>query len=121
MTRIFKPEKGKPSRKLAGIYGDCLEGVGLIMPNRGKAIIDCSITPRVGDLVHCDKNIDTICGYIKQVKEINGDTIIVGTKYLDESRDYTFKAGFIYGVVTEVFDAATGRQIYKRPTKRKEK
>jgi hypothetical protein len=116
-TRIYTPTADKPSRELCSIYGDCLEKAGLRIPNRGQAIIDCSISPKVGDLVHCDNHLGTIHGFIKQVKEIKDEVIIVGTAYADESRDYTFEASVIYGVVTEVFDKVFGKQVYCRQTK----
>lgn len=113
-TIIYTPKEGKPSRCLKSIHGDCLERVGLVIPCKGRAIIDRSIKPKVGDLVHCNNRIITISGFIKQVKEFKGDTVIVGTAYMDESKDFTFEASEIYGVVTEVFCKATGKQVYLR-------
>ena len=76
--------------------------------------MDCSITPRVGDLVHCDNHIGTIHGFIKQIKEIRDDFVIVGTSYMDESKDFTFEAYTIYGVVTEAFCKMFGKRVYCR-------
>lgn len=115
-TRIYKPEPNKPTRRLHSIRGDCLERVGLKIPHGANAIIDRSITPEVGDLVHCDNELGTICGFIKQVKEIRGDTVIVGTAYIDESKDFTFEACSIFGVVTEAFCKLWGKQVYCRDT-----
>ena len=117
-TRIYTPQPNKPSRTLHSIYGDCLEKARLYIPNEGQAIIDCSISPKVGDLVYCDNSFGTIHGFIKQVKEIKDDVIIVGTAYADESRDFTFEASVIYGVVTEVFDRVFGKQVYCRQTEK---
>ena len=114
-TDIYTPNKNKGMpRTLENIYGDCLEKAGLKIPHGGYAIIDCSIAPRIGDLVHCDNEIGTIHGFIKQVKEFRGDTVVVGTAYEDASRDYTFEASTIYGVVTEVFCKLWRKRIYCR-------
>lgn len=43
-----------------------------------------------------------------------GDTVIVGTSYIDESKDFTFEASEIYGVVTEVFCKLWNKQVYCR-------
>jgi hypothetical protein len=69
---------------------------------------------KVGDFVHCNKIAGSISSYIKQVKEINGDSVIVGTAYLDSSKDFTFEAAEILGVVTEVYDAMWKDRVYKR-------
>lgn len=113
-TDIYTPNEKRPPRKLQYIHGECLERAGLKIPHGAYAIIDCSITPRIGDLVHCDNNLGTIHGFIKQVKEFRGDTVIVGTLYEDESRDFTFEASVIYGVVTEAFCKLWGKQVYCR-------
>lgn len=113
-TRIYTPtDKKRGARCLEDIQGDCLENAGLVIPHGGRAIVDCTCEVKVGDLVHCDNVFGTIHGFIKQVKEI-GDTIIVGTNYLDPNRNFSFEASVIYGVVTEVFDKFNGRQIYRR-------
>lgn len=114
-TDIYTPKPNEPTRRLQYIYGDCLERAGLKIPHGANAIVDCSITPKVGDLVHCDNKFGTIHGFIKQVKEFKGDTVIVGTSYIDESRDFTFEASAIYGVVTEAFCKLWGKQVYCRP------
>ena len=106
-------------RRLLSIAGDCLERAGLKIPRGAMAIIDCSISPKVGDLVHCDNRLGTIHGFIKQVKEFREGAAIVGTRYEDESRDYTFEASVIYGVVTEAFDKLSGKQVYCRPPRRR--
>lgn len=113
-TRFYKPKNGKPCRHLRDVSGDCLERAGVIIPHGGRAIIDNSITPKVGDIVHCNNRIITINGFLKQIKESKGDAVIVGTAYIDESRDYTFEASEIYGVVTEVFCRFNGEQVYYR-------
>lgn len=114
-TKIYTPKPNKPCREFRHIHGDCLEKAGLEIPHEAYAIIDCSITPKVGDLVHCNNSLGTINGFIKQVKEIKGDTVIVGTSYIDESRDFTFEASEIYGVVTEAFCKLWTKQVYCRP------
>lgn len=43
-----------------------------------------------------------------------GETVVVGTRYLDETRDYIFAAATIDGVVTMVFDAAFHTLIWER-------
>jgi len=113
-TMIYKKEDRKPCREMRSICGECLEKAGLHIPHGGYAIIDCSIYPEVGDLVHCNNALVTINGYIKQVKEFKGDTVIVGTAYMDESKDFIFPASEIYGVVTEVFCKLWSKQVYCR-------
>ena len=113
-TNIYGVEPNKPARSLRSICGECLEKAGLNIPYGGYAIIDCSITPQIGDLVHCNDALCTINGFIKQVKEIKGDTVIVGTAYMDDRKDYTFEASEIYGVVTEAFCKLWHKQVYCR-------
>lgn len=67
-TRIYTPSDRKTARTLEAIYGDCLEKAGLNIPHKAYAIIDCSIAPKVGDLVHCNNSHGTVSGFIKQVK-----------------------------------------------------
>lgn len=117
-TDIYKMKPNEPARRLRSIYGDCLEKAGLNIPHGGYAIIDCSITPKIGDLVHCNNALATINGFIKQVKEIKGDTVIVGTAYMDDNKDFTFEASEIYGVVTEAFCRLWNKQVYCRNTEK---
>lgn len=113
-TDIYKPERRKSPRTAEYIHGECLEKAGLIIPRGAIAIVDCSITPIVGDLVHCDNCFGTCNGFIKQIKEFGDDFVIVGTSYLDESKDFTFEAYTIYGVITEAFDKLSGKRVYCR-------
>ena len=113
-TDIYTPERRKFARKAEHIHGECLEKAGLRIPHGAIAIVDCSITPRVGDLVHCDNWLGTCHGFIKQIKEFGDDYVIVGTSYLDESKDFTFEAYTIYGVITEAFDKLSGKRVYCR-------
>lgn len=113
-TDIYTPERRKSPRKAEYIFGECLEKAGLIIPHGAIAIVDCSITPRVGDLVHCDNYLGTCQGMIKQIKEFGDDFVIVGTSYMDESKDITFEAYTIYGVITEAFDKLSGKRVYYR-------
>ena len=113
-TDIYTPDRRKSPRKAEHIYGQCLEKAGLIIPHGAIAIVDCSITPKVGDLVHCDNYLGTCHGFIKQIKEFGDDFVIVGTSYVDESKDFTFEAYTIYGVITEAFDKLSGKRVYCR-------
>ena len=113
MTHIFKPRKGR-EWVFAQIYGNCLERAGLHIPNKAFAIIHQGGKFKAGDFVHCTKVAGQIGGYIKQVKEINGDTVIVGTAYTDSTKDFSFEAAEILGVVTEVYDALWHDRVYKR-------
>lgn len=85
------------------IVGDCLEGIGIVIPHGGIAIVDDREFPKVGDLVICCKTDGALTEYIKQVIRIDNE-VIVGTRYKDKSRDFTFKAEFISGVVIKVLD-----------------
>lgn len=85
------------------IHGDCLEDIGVVIPNGGIAVVDRTIFPRVGDLVICCQKIGCLDEYIKQVFSF-GKEIIVGTRYKDKTRDFTFKAEEIRGVVRYVMD-----------------
>lgn len=113
-TDIYTPDRRKSPRKAEYVHGKCLEKAGLIIPYGGIAIVDCSITPRVGDLVHCDNCFSPVSGFIKQIKEFRDDFVIVGTSYVDESKDFNFEAYTIYGVVTEVFCKFSGKRVYCR-------
>ena len=110
--------KNPPKKRFAlhTIHGNCLEKLGVKNNGGGYAIIDHNATVKVGDIVHCGKVTGQIGGYIKQVKEINGDSIIVGTAYFDESKDFQFEAAEIYGVVIETYGKVSGFREYVRPT-----
>lgn len=99
------------------IHGDCLKRIGIINNPSGYAIIDRWLMPKVGDVVHVLKHHQNIDGYIKQVKRIEGDSIIVGTAYMDVSKDYEFEAGELLGVVIETYGAFPNNyRQYIRPT-----
>lgn len=116
MTIICGKQPPEKRFTLREIYGDCLAKLGVKNTCGGYAIIDHNATVKVGDLVHCSKVTGQINGYIKQVKEINGDSIIVGTAYLDETKDFQFEAAEIYGVVIETYGKIFGFREYVRPT-----
>ncbi len=116
MTIICSKNPPKKRFAIHPIHGNCLEKLGVKNNGGGYAIIDHNATVKVGDIVHCGKVTGQIGGYIKQVKEINGDSIIVGTAYLDESKDFQFEAAEIYGVVIETYGKISGFREYVRPT-----
>lgn len=86
------------------VYGDCLEDIGIVIPNGGFVVVDRTVFPKVGDLVICSQYAGAVMGeMLKLVLEI-GEDIVVGTRYKDKSRDFTFKAGEIRGVARYVMD-----------------
>ncbi len=93
-----------------GYSGDCLEGIGL--PSVGTLEVDPNLMPVVGDLVRCNKILYGMT-LVKQVIEMTEDKVIVGTRYADSSRDFTFVAGKISGTVTKAFDKF-GNIVYER-------
>ena len=111
-SRAVTPQKRFCLRQ---IYGDCLEKLGIRNVGGGYAIIDKNAIPKVGDVVHCLKGIGNVQGYLKQVKRIEGDSVIVGTAYLDEKKDYEFEASEILGVVLETYGKTFGWREYERP------
>lgn len=94
-------------------YGDCLEGIGIRNPH--WLVKDTEITPIVGDLVVCVKNKNFLDQYVKVVLSHDQETgkFTVGSRYADSSRDFTFVAEEILGVVILMFDGDK-RQIYER-------
>jgi hypothetical protein len=102
------------------IYGDCLYRVGVKNNGGGFALIDANATVKVGDLVHCSKVTGAITTFIKQVKEINGDSVIVWTAYEDESRDFQFEAAEIMGTVIETYGKFSRYREYVRPNHSRE-
>lgn len=112
-----KPRFKSHEYNLRSIKGKCLEGVGI--PDGGRAVINHTILPEVGDLVHCNDAWCTINGYIKQVKSFDGEQMVVGTKYLDSSKDFEFYCFEYYGVVEMVFDMF-GHIVYRRGDKESE-
>lgn len=114
MSIISISKNKKKRNSFEHISGDCLEKAGLHIPHGGYAIIRQGLDIRVGDLVHCAKVTGALNTCIKQVKEITDSTYIVGTAYIDPTRDFTFEAAEIYGVVTEVFDQVWHKQVYAR-------
>lgn len=101
------------SKELLSVYGDCLEGLGIKAPR--NAIRDKSLTVKVGDIVHCHRDMNFLTSYIKQVKSYDPETkqFTVGTCYIDPSRDVTFVPEKIYGVITEIYDG-DGFLVYER-------
>lgn len=91
--------------------GNCLEELGV--PDRAKMVVNRTIKPKVGDLVWCNNINCSIGGFIKQVKEFDGDTMIVQTRYKDKSKDFEFYVCEFYGVVEMVFDVI-GDLRYRR-------
>lgn len=85
------------------ICGDCLEDIGVVIPKGGIAVVDRTIFPRVGDLVICCRKVGSLNEYLKQVFSFDTQ-IIVGTRYTDKTRDFTFKAVEIRGVVRYIMD-----------------
>lgn len=116
MTIICSKKPPKKRFSICGIYGNCLEKLGVKNEGGGYAIIDHNATVKIGDIVHCSKISGQIGGYLKQVKEINGDSIIVGTAYFDESKDFQFEAAEIWGVVIETYGKIFSFRDYVRPT-----
>lgn len=121
MTYHVSKRPPKKRFSLKPIYGNCLEKLGVKNEGGGFAIIDANATVRVGDLVHCSKVLGQIGGYIKQVKEINGDSVIVGTAYFDETKDFTFEAAEIFGTVIETYGKLSHWREYVRPTHSRKK
>lgn len=101
------------NKKLLNVHGDCLEGIGIKAPR--YVILDKSITPKVGDIVHCHKDMNYLNSYIKQVKSYNSETgqFVVGTCYADSSKDFSFIPEKIHGVITEIYDG-DGFLVYER-------
>ena len=116
MTHICNNRPQKKRFVMKQIYGNCLEKLGVRNEGGGFAIIDHNATPKVGDIVHCAKEGVNISSCLKQVKRIEGDSIIVGTAYYDETKDFEFEAGEIYGVVLETYGKLWGYREYIRPT-----
>lgn len=107
----------RPSEKSVGekthtyrTHGDCLERRGI--PDPAYITVDRTMIPRVGDLVHCARLAGAITTYVKEVREV-GDDIIVGTRYADSDRDYTFTAAELLGTVIAATDNE-GNAVYKR-------
>lgn len=121
MTIICRKQRPNKRWSIFPIHGDCLARLGVKNVGGGYAIIDHNATPKVGDIVHCSKITGQIGGYLKQVKEIDGESIIVGTAYLDESKDYRFEAAEIYGVVYETYGKVSSFREYVRPTRLRKK
>ena len=114
-TQIFTQKRIGSKRTFEHIHGKCLEKLGLRFTNgTGYAVLDCTIKPKIGDIVHCDNTFGTIHGFIKQIRDIKDGVYIVGTAYEDSTKDFEFEASIIFGVVTYVFDAFNHNQLYER-------
>ena len=112
----YRSTNKNPKRRfyLKDIYGDCLERRGIRNIGGGYAIIDRDAEIRIGDIVHCSKCTGSLNTMLKEVKAINGDTVTVGTAYADKSKNFTFEAAEIYGVVMETYGKLSGFREYKR-------
>lgn len=105
MTHYNLHRSHKDRYTIQKVHGDCLAALGITSED-SYAIVDANATPLVGDIVWCNKIAGGIVGYLKQVKRINPDgTYIVGTAYLDVSKNIEFEVEEILGVVLEVYDA----------------
>ena len=116
MTSIYYEKRKEKRFRIREIYGNCLERLGIRNVGGGYAIIDKCATPKVGDVVVCIRNGANLSPYCKQIKRIEGDSYIVGTAYLDESKDFEFEASEIVGVVLETYGKTWGCREYIRPT-----
>lgn len=114
MTYICKTENEKKRFYIERFCGDCLYRLGIHASDGGYAVIDRNADFRVGDVVECTMHLGMNNSFLKQVKEINGDSVTVGTAYADASRDFTFEAAEIYGVVLETYERPHGFREYKR-------
>ncbi len=121
MTYLCNGREKNGRYSLIEFRGDCLEGEGLYIPDGGYAIIDSNAEIRVGDFVHCSRITGPVFTYVKQVKEIKGNSVIVGTCYLDKSKDFAFEAAEILGVVKEIYCKITGKRKYVRSKNETEK
>lgn len=101
-------------KQLLSVYGECLAGIGIEAPTH--AVRDDSLVVRVGDIVHCRKMAGSLNSYIKQVISYDESSkkFTVGTHYKDSSKDFTFVAEEINGVITEMYNTR-GELIYERP------
>lgn len=95
-------KKPKHEYQIKSTSDNCLEEVGV--PSRGQAVINRTIKPKVGDLVWCNNELCTIGGFLKQVKSFDGEEMMVQTRYIDHSKNYSFYCFEFYGVVEMVFD-----------------
>ncbi len=117
MTHIISKKPRHERFCLERICGNCLEKLGIKNWGGGFAIIDKNANVNVGDVVHCLAHGQNVGGYLKQVKRIEGDSIIVGTAYYDKTKDYEFEAGEILGVVIETYGGSFSNfREYVRPT-----
>ena len=84
--------------------GSCLEGLGIRNPH--WFVKDTEIRPKVGDIVHCIRDSNYLDQYIKVVLSYNEETgeYVVGSRYADPSKDFTFVPEKIFGVVIMMFD-----------------
>lgn len=114
MTYLCQGREDSERFRMHEIYGDCLEKAGIYMPEGAIATVDSNAEIEVGDLIICSRIVGQARAYIKKVKEIIGDSIIVGTKYRDPSKNFTFEAAEIMGVVKEIYRKDTGKRIYAR-------
>lgn len=103
-----EPKKRIQLKETTGI---CLEEVGV--PSSGKAVINRTIKPKVGDIVWCNNSFCALGGYMKQVKSFDGEEMIVQTRYKDHSKDFEFYVFEFYGVVEMVFNEM-GDLCYRR-------
>ena len=104
-------KKPKDDFELRSTSGICLEQIGI--PGSGKAVINRTIKPKVGDIVWCNNSFCTISGFLKQVKYFDGEEMIVTTRYKDYSKNFSFYVFEFYGVVEMIFDNM-GDLCYRR-------
>lgn len=101
---------------LSHCHGDCLEGEGIYMPEGGVAVYDRGVYPKVGDIVICNHFLDSFTSYMKKVRSIQNNSLIVETNYIDSSKNFYFFAEEFIGVVLFVTDKK-GNVIWKSKRK----
>lgn len=94
-----------PTHRLEIIHahGHCLAGLGILKCGSGHVIVDRDADIYVGDIVLCTRRLGTLNSYIKQVRSIFDDSVVVGTAYADGRLNEEFEAAEILGVVTDVY------------------
>lgn len=103
MTLISRAKT--PTRRFEMVHarGYCLAGLGILKGGSGHVIVDRDADIYVGDIVLCTRHLGSVNGYIKQVRFISDDSVVVGTAYADDRPVEEFEAAEIVGVVTDVY------------------
>lgn len=82
--------------------GNGLELVGI--PDKSIMFVEETLIPKVGDLVVCRRMSGSLNRYVLQVLKKGRGRIVVGSRYKEQFKNFTFEPAEICAVVIQAID-----------------